>query len=222
MTIHPLMEANQTELLDRARKGEVEAFYHLVKPCERSVFMAAMALLNNEADAEEVAQEAVLKAFKNVASFRGESKFSTWLVQITVNEARMKLRKDRRHLYESLDEPRTNEEGDFTPRELEDWREIPSKALETRELREAIAKALAGLKEKYRSVFVLRDVQKLSIRETANMLGLSEADVKTCLMRARLQMREALAPGFGGAWSRKTSQPKSRATGKAQELPAAY
>jgi RNA polymerase sigma-70 factor (ECF subfamily) len=94
------------------------------------------------------------------------------------------------------------QDGEALPREFADWREIPSDALEHRELREALARALRALPDIYRSVFVLRDVQKLSIRETANLLGLTEAGVKTRLLRARLQMREALAPGLGGAWAR--------------------
>src|ERR1041384_2261613 len=98
------LDTNEAELIQRVCDGEKEAFYVLVEPCERAVFTAAMSILNNVADAEEVAQEAVLKAFAALPRFRRESKFSTWLVQITINEARLKLRKDRRHLYDSMDE----------------------------------------------------------------------------------------------------------------------
>ena len=94
------------------------------------------------------------------------------------------------------------EEGDYIPKDFADWREIPSEALGQRELREALTKALESLPEKYRTVLILRDVQHLSINETAKVLGLTEANVKTRLSRARLQMRDALAPGFDGAWSR--------------------
>ena len=143
------------------------------------MFLAALSLVKNDADAEEVAQEAVLKAFKNLARFRQEAKFSTWLIQISINEAKMKLRKDRRHLYESIDEGQQKEEGDYIPKDFADWREIPSEALEQKELRSALTKALDSLPEKYRTVLVLRDVQHLSIAETAQVLGLSEANVKT-------------------------------------------
>jgi len=160
------------------------------------IYVSALSILGNEADAEEVAQEAILKAFRSLPRFRRESKFSTWLVQIAINEAKMKLRKDRRHLYESIEEGRKTDEGDFTPREFADWREIPSTALENKELRETLKRALDSLPAKYRSVLVLRDVQQLNIRETAEILGISEANVKTRLSRARLQMREALAPGM--------------------------
>ena len=194
-------EPAELHLLENVRNGDAEAFYQLVRPWERSVFMTALSILGNDADAEEVAQEAVLKAFKNVARFRGESKFSTWLIQITINEARMRVRRSRAHLYESIDAGQSNDEGDYMPKDYADWREIPSQALETKQLRHAIRKALDELPEKYRSVFVLRDVQQMSIHETAAALGISEANVKTRLLRARLRMREALAPGWGGAWT---------------------
>lgn len=187
-------------LIRRVQAGEAEAFYELVRPYERAVFLAAVAIVRNDADAEEVAQEAVLKAFKALGRFRQESKFSTWLIQIAINEAKMKVRKDRRHLYESIEQGQQSEDGDYIPRDFADWREIPSQALERRELREALTKALEALPEKYRTILILRDVNHLSITETAQILGLSEANVKTRLSRARLQMREVLSPGLGGAW----------------------
>jgi RNA polymerase sigma-70 factor, ECF subfamily len=208
----PEFQSNIAEslLIQRVHDGDVDAFYELVRPYERAVFMAAFSIVKNEADAEEVAQEAVLKAFKGLARFRQEAKFSTWLIQITINEAKMKVRKDRRHLYESVDEGQQNDEGDYIPKDFADWREIPSEALEQRELREALSKALESLPEKYRTVLILRDVQHLSINETASALGLTEANVKTRLSRARLQMRDALAPGFDGAWSRGRTYEKVR------------
>jgi RNA polymerase sigma-70 factor, ECF subfamily len=197
----PHLEVSEAELIRRVCQGDKEAFYDLVRPCERLVYVAAVSILNNPADAEEVAQEAVLKAFSGLARFRGEAKFSTWLIQITINEARLKLRKDRRHLYESVDEQRTDEEGEYFPRDFADWREVPSEALQRRELREALKRAIAALSPKYREVLILRDVQHLSIEETARVLGITEGSVKTRLLRARLQMRDALAPGIDGSWT---------------------
>jgi RNA polymerase sigma-70 factor (ECF subfamily) len=191
----------ELKLIQRVCQGDKEAFYSLVQPCERGVFTAAMSILNNPADAEEVAQEAVLKAFKALPRFRGEAKFSTWLIQITINEARLKLRKERRHLYESLDEQRTDEQGDYFPKDFADWREIPSEILHRKELREALKRALNSLPPKYREVLILRDIQHLSIQETAQVLGITEGSVKTRLLRARYQMRDALAPGIDGSWS---------------------
>jgi len=195
------LNTNEAELIRRVCAGDKEAFYSLVEPCERAVFTAAMSILNNVADAEEVAQEAVLKAFSALPRFRGESKFSTWLVQITINEARLKLRRDRRHLYDSIDESQTDDEGDCFPKDFADWREIPSETLQRKQLKEALKRALDGLPQKYREVLILRDVQHLSIQETAQVLGITEGSVKTRLLRARFRMRDALAPGIDGSWS---------------------
>lgn len=181
--------------------GEKSLYYQLIQPYERALFSAALSILRNDADAEDAAQEAALKGLKYLCTFRRESKFSTWLIQIAVNEARMKLRKDRRHLYDSIDDGVENEEGDYIPRDFADWREIPSEELQRKELREAIQKALDSLAPKYREVFTLRDIQRLNIQETAAALGITEAAVKTRLLRARLQMRDALAPGIDGGWS---------------------
>jgi len=195
-------DVSQAELIERVLRGDEEAFRELVRPCEHAVFMATQVILNNEADAEDAAQEAVLKAFTNLAKFRGDSKFSTWLVRIATNEALMKLRKQRHQkLHDSLDEQREDEEGDYIPRDFADWREIPSEALQKKELRQALSRALASLTPKHKEVFVLRDVQHFSIAETAKMLSIRESAVKTRLMRARLQMRDALAPGVDGSWS---------------------
>jgi RNA polymerase sigma-70 factor (ECF subfamily) len=199
----PGIQINQreAELIQRVCRGEHEAFYELVRPYERAIYFAAKGVLDNPADAEEVAQETVLKAFNALANFRFEAKFSTWIIQIAINEARMKFRKDRRHLYESIEPEREDEEGDYRPRDFADWREIPSEGLERKQLREALQRALAALAPKYREVLILRDVQHVSIAETARILGITEANVKTRLLRARLQMRDALAPGIDGSWT---------------------
>ena|ERR1700680_1144928 len=197
----PHFEATEAELIQRACQGDKEAFYSLVRPCERAVYTAAVSILNNPEDAEEVAQEAVLKALSHLAAFRGEAKFSTWLIRITINEARLKLRKDRRHLYESVDELRTSEDGEYFPKDYADWREVPSEALQRKELRETLKRAIASLPLKYREVLILRDVQRLRIGEAAQILGITEGSVKTRLLRARLQLRDALAPGVDGSWS---------------------
>lgn len=199
--------SNETDVLRRVQEGETDLFYELVHPYERSVFFAAMGVVNNEADAEECAQEAVLKAFRNISRFRGESKFSTWLIQITINEARMRVRKRRSYLYDSLDEQQPTSEGDYIPKDFADWREIPLQTLESKHLRLAIREALGRLPEKYRSVFILRDIQQLSIEETATVLGITIANVKTRLSRARLQMRDALAPGWRAEWANPTQAP---------------
>lgn len=202
--------ATESTLIGRVLAGESEAFYDLIRPYERGVYYAALSILQNDADAEETCQEAILKAFKNLSYFRQEAKFSTWLTQIVINEARLRLRKDRRHLYESVDQGPQDEEGDYIPRDFADWRDIPSECLEKQQLRDALKKALASLRPKYREVFILRDVQQLNIADTAKLLGITEASVKTRLLRARLMMRDALAPGFDGTWAQGKDYSKVR------------
>ena len=191
---------DEESLVRRVLAGEHDLFYELIRPYERRLYAAAFAILRNEPDAEDVAQEAVLKAFKNLRQFRAESKFSTWLTQITVNEARMRRRKAHSNLMEPIAD-RPDDDGNYTPRDFADWREIPSETLERKEVRLKLAEALAQLSQIYREVFVLRDMQHLSIDETAKALGISTASVKTRLLRARLMLRDLLSPGFGGAWS---------------------
>jgi RNA polymerase sigma-70 factor (ECF subfamily) len=186
-------------LIQRVQGGENELFYELVRPYERRVFAAAMAILRNEADAEDVAQEAMLKALANIRQFRAEARFSTWLIQITVNEALMRRRRERTVVMEGFDDHR-DEDRDYIPREFSDWREIPSEALERKEVRQRLAEALASLDRKYREVFMLRDMEQLNIQETAEALGISVASVKTRLLRARLMLRDLLAAGWEHGW----------------------
>jgi RNA polymerase sigma-70 factor (ECF subfamily) len=192
--------ASESSLIARICKGESSLYATLVKPYERRVYVTALALLRNDADAQDVAQEAILKAFANLRQFRGESKFSTWLIQITVNEARMRQRKQHAQLFEPLVESNDEEEGTYTPRDFADWREIPSEALERSEIRTLLAKALASLAQKYREVFILRDVEQMSIEEAAEALNISIASVKTRLLRARLMLRDILAPDLANGW----------------------
>jgi RNA polymerase sigma-70 factor, ECF subfamily len=190
------------ELIRRIQNGEKGLFYDLIQPHERRIYVAAFAILRNEADAQDVAQEAILKAFTHLDQFRMESKFSTWLIRVTINEARMRRRKDHLEIMKPLEEQvKTDEDGEYTPREFADWREIPSEALERKEVRDGLSNALASLDSKYREVFVLRDVEQLSIVETAEVIGISQGAVKTRLLRARLMLRDMLAPGMAGGWS---------------------
>jgi RNA polymerase sigma-70 factor (ECF subfamily) len=191
--------SHELELIDRVQRGENQLFYELVRPYERRVFAAAMAILRNESDAEDAAQEAMLKALRAIRQFRADARFSTWLIQITVNEALMRRRKDRNGMMEAIDD-RRDEGSDYAPRDFADWREIPSEALERKEVRQRLAQALASLDRKYREVFVLRDMEQLNIQETADALGISIASVKTRLLRARLMLRDLLAAGWEQGW----------------------
>jgi DNA-directed RNA polymerase specialized sigma24 family protein len=121
---HPAKPFNEEMLIQRIRNGEHDLFYELIRPYERRVYATAFAILRNEADAEDVAQEAVLKAFKHIRQFRAEARFRTWLTQITINEARMWRRKEHANIMEPIVD-RQDEEGNYTPRDFADWREIP-------------------------------------------------------------------------------------------------
>jgi RNA polymerase sigma-70 factor (ECF subfamily) len=189
----------EQNLISQVQRGQHELFYELVRPYERRVYAAAMAILRNEHDAEDVAQEAMLKAFANIGQFRAEARFSTWLIQITVNEALMRRRRERTVVMEGIDD-RRDDEADYAPRDFADWREIPSEALERKEIRQRLAEALGTLDRKYREVFVLRDMEHLNIQETAEALGISVASVKTRLLRARLMLRDLLAAGWEQGW----------------------
>jgi RNA polymerase sigma-70 factor, ECF subfamily len=196
---NPAGTMREQELIAQVQRGRNELFYELVRPYERRVYAAALAILRNEADAEDVAQEAMLKALANIRQFRAEARFSTWLIQITVNEALMRRRRERNAIMEAIDDHR-DEEGEYTPRDFADWREIPSEALERKEVRQKLVQALATLDRKYREVFVLRDMEQLNIQETAEALGISIASVKTRLLRARLMLRDLLAAGWEQGW----------------------
>ncbi|MFZ0958856.1 MAG: sigma-70 family RNA polymerase sigma factor [Candidatus Sulfotelmatobacter sp.] len=195
----PATDTREQDLIARVQRGQHELFYELVRPYERRVYAAALAILRNEADAEDVAQEAVLKALANIRQFRAESRFSTWLIQITVNEALMRRRRQKTRAVESIDDHR-DEEGEYRPRDFADWREIPSETLERKEVRQKLAEALGSLDRKYREVFMLRDMEQLNIQETADTLGISIASVKTRLLRARLMLRDLLASGWEQGW----------------------
>ncbi len=186
------MSQDQAEarLIERIRGGERELFYELVRPHERAVYLVAYAVLKNEADAEDVAQEAILKAFRSLPDFRGDSRFQHWLVKIALNEARMRYRKRQGEKLQSLDD--APEDQDHVPLQIPDWRELPPEVLDRQEVREEIQSAIDALPEKYREVLVLRDIEELSIAETAQVLGLTQATVKVRLFRARLKLRDRL------------------------------
>lgn len=192
----------ERDLISSVQSGRSDLFYELVRPYERRVYAAALAILRNEHDAEDAAQEAMLKAFTNIRQFRAEARFSTWLIQITVNEALMRRRRERTVPMEGLDDRREgrNEESGYAPRDFADWREIPSEALERKEVRQRLAEALGTLDRKYREVFMLRDMEHLNIQETAEALGITVASVKTRLLRARLMLRDLLAAGWEQGW----------------------
>lgn len=184
---------DEAQMIAAILAGDRDLYHRLIQPYELSVYRMAMSFVKNETEAEDVAQEAFLKALHNLATFRAESKFSTWLISITLNEARRWLRRQRTVRMESLDEP-PEEGGKASPALLRDWREIPSEALERKELRTLLQAAIGHLSPIYREVLVMRDIEELSIEETAGALAISSSLVKVRLHRARIMLQKELAP----------------------------
>lgn len=196
-----LDRAEETELVSRARSGDYDAFERLVKSCERRVWAIAWRLVGDREEAENIVQGAFLKAMEALDSFRGEAGFCTWIGRIATNEGLEILRRRRRKDALSLDELVTESDDDGPiprPELLADWREDPSRSVEREELRRILDRALDTLSPGLRAVFVLRDVEGLSTLETAESLGITEANAKVRLMRARLALRERLTEAFGG------------------------
>jgi RNA polymerase sigma-70 factor (ECF subfamily) len=209
MTISEAMAGVQQEreaaLIAAILAGEREKFHDLIRPYERQVYLTALSLVKNETEAEDVAQEAILRAYRKLASFRGDAKFSTWLIAITLNEARTRLREEKRASFDSLDN-HDSEEGDYTPAALTDWREVPLEALERQEIRALMQQAVAELPETFRQVVILRDMEELSVNETAEALGISISLVKVRLHRARLLLQKRLVPLLRIEWKEKAKR----------------
>ncbi|HEV3253243.1 MAG TPA: sigma-70 family RNA polymerase sigma factor [Candidatus Acidoferrales bacterium] len=185
---------DEAALVAAAKAGDLGAFEKLVDRYSGRIFRLARNLTKTGGDAEDVVQDAFLKAFQHLSSFRGDSRFYTWLVRIAMNEFYMKLRK-RRPGVVSLDEP-ADADGNLLPRELEDWGPTPEERYGQTELREILEEAIAGLGEANRVVFHLRDVEGFSTEETASILSVSIPTVKSRLLRARLHLREKLSKHF--------------------------
>jgi RNA polymerase sigma-70 factor (ECF subfamily) len=183
--------SHDLDLVHAAKNGDVSAFEQLVGRYDRKLLRIAQHVTHNREDAQDAVQEAFLKAFQHLAQFREDSQFSTWLIRITVNQSLMKLRKQRSVREVSLDED-FQTDGDILPIEVADWAPNPEERYRTSELRDILAKMLEDLQPILRTVFVLRDIEGLSIVETAEVLDLTHTAVKARLWRARLQLRERL------------------------------
>ena len=192
--------AQEADLVQQAKDGSVEAFTHLVNRYDSKILRLARHITQNQEDAEDVLQEAFLKAFTHLDRFEGGSRFYTWLVRIAVNESLMKLRKRRNGKEVSLDAPLSDVSGDgdvqSLVREIAVWDDTPEKRYSESEMRGILDQAVESLEPIYRTVFVLRDVEELTSEETADALELSIPAVKSRLLRARLQLRELLTKKF--------------------------
>jgi RNA polymerase sigma-70 factor (ECF subfamily) len=180
------------DLVHASKKGDVAAFEQLVKRYGRRLLRISQTVTRNREDAEDAVQEALLKAFQNLAEFREDSQFSTWLIRITVNQSLMKLRKQRAaHKEVSLDED-FEPDGDALPVDVPDRAPNPEQLCWASEFRHILGRTVEELRPILRTVFVLRDVEGLSIEQTAQVLNLSQAAVKARLWRVRLHLRERL------------------------------
>jgi RNA polymerase sigma-70 factor (ECF subfamily) len=193
-----LSTRDEVQMIASILAGDTQQYHELIRPYERSVYKMALSFMKDEADAEDVAQEAFLKAFRKLADFRGQARFSTWLISITLNEARSRLRRQNTLRTESLDET-PEEGGHISPALLRDWREVPSEALERKEICAILEDAIANLSPLYRDVLLLRDVEEFSIEETAAALTITPGTVKVRLHRARMMMQKELAPKLKSA-----------------------
>jgi len=188
------------ELVRQAKAGELAAFEELATRYEQKVYSLARRLLRQEQDAEDVTQQTFLSALEHLDGFREEASFATWLLRIATHAALKVLRKRKGLEMVSLEaatEPREEGESAPHPEFIADWRESPEQLAQRNETHRLIEEALSQLDEKHRLVFLLRDVEGMSVKETAAALGLSEANVKVRLLRARLQLRERLTRAFG-------------------------
>jgi RNA polymerase sigma-70 factor, ECF subfamily len=193
----PPRSDRDSELVLRVKAGERQLFHELVRPYERAVFITTYGILRDHADAEDAAQETMLKALVHLDQLADPEKFKGWLLQIAVNEARLKRRGNHGNLFEPIDgNAGPGAEEPFMPRDFADWRELPSDVAEREEIRVHIARALHALPDIYREAFILRDVEQLSAADAAAALGISVAAMKVRLHRARLMMRESLTPQF--------------------------
>jgi len=189
-----VVKEDEPVLVAAAQAGDISAFETLVSRYERKIFRLAQNITQNREDAEDVMQEAFLKAYEHLSGFQGNSRFYTWLVRIAVNQALMKLRK-RRPNQVSIDEE-VNTGEDLIPREIEDWGPSPEDRYKQTEMSDILSSSIADLDPPFRIVFQLRDIEELSTEETAEALGLSVPAVKSRLLRARLKLRQKLDKYF--------------------------
>jgi len=191
-------------LVHAAKTGDMDAFGQLVRRNQVMAFRVAQHITGSPEDAEEVVQEAFLKAFRNLERFEERSRFSTWVTRITVNTALMRLRQRRGHETVAFCENDTSDPTALT-QEVADWRPDPEQIYTRRELRAILERALADMPQHYSTVFLLRDVEGFSTSETAEALGISITATKARLLRARLQLRERLSAYFAEAQEKDSS-----------------
>lgn len=181
-------------LLARIRSGDTHLFDGLVECHRRSVFLVCRSILENTADAEDAAQEALLKAFQHLDQLRDDQSFPAWLLRVALNEAREHRRKNSKWKLESMDDPGDKEDEDFMPRQFGDWHHIPSAEMEREQTRSMVESCLDALSLRDREILILREMEQLAMTEVAAILGITLAAATSRLHRARLEMHEKIAP----------------------------
>ena len=181
--------------LDRLRAGDNVEFTKLVEATSSQIFRTGMRILGDKQAAEDVLQETYLKAIKALPNFEGRSSVKTWLYRIAVNEALMVLRDKKRVQLDPILEE-SDEDEIPAPRDLRDWSPLPEEMIKQGEFTRYLDAAVLRLPENLRFVFILRDIHEMSIAETAELLGITEANTKVRLLRARLKLRELLSEYF--------------------------
>ena len=173
-------------VIRRVQKGDVNAFEALVSAYEKNVYNLALRMMGNAQDAEDMAQEAFLKAYNSLPGFRGDSKFSVWLYRIVSNVCLDQLRKKSKRPTVSLS--MEDEDGEETQLDLPDTAQSPEELLEKKLTREAVRRGLAQLPEDARQILLLREIQGLSYEEIGEALGLEPGTVKSRIFRARKRL----------------------------------
>ncbi|GAP06307.1 RNA polymerase sigma factor, sigma-70 family [Anaerolinea thermolimosa] len=181
--------------LEALKAGDKAELARMVELYSEPIYRLGLKMLGSEQDAEDVLQETFMKALRSIQQFEGRSSISTWLYRIAMNEIFLTLRK-KKPMEESLDGYDSDSEEPEKPKEIIDWCCLPENELMNAEVRKTMSQAIEKLSPALRSVFILRDMNHLSVKETADALGISEAAVKTRLLRARLQLREDLSVYF--------------------------
>jgi RNA polymerase sigma-70 factor (ECF subfamily) len=188
----------EADCIRRILEGEQQLFHALISPCERAIYFLLFSILRNETEAEDAAQDTVIKVYLNLKNFRGDAQFRTWVLSIARNEGLGRLRKAGSRREDSLEAETDEQTGDYTPAILTSWREVPLEALQRQELGAILRAAIEGLPEIYRNVVLLRDIEEMDVHETAEALGITDGAVKVRLHRARALLQKIVAPKLEG------------------------
>jgi len=187
-----IQSGKESKLIAAILAGDPQLYHHLIRPYERTVYLVSLSCMTNEREADEVAQETFIRAFRDLSAFHCDCDFGAWLIGIAIDEARIRLRHPATTRAASRDEPQ-REEMPATPALLRDWQELPPDVVNRQEIRNLLRQAVSRLPTSCRQVFLLRDVEALGVNDTAQLLGIDTSLVKITLHRARMILQRLLA-----------------------------